>query len=69
MGEKFRISLEAARVNAGLTQKDVCKALKVSTTTMCLWERGDRVPPADKARALCDLYRLPMDCINFCRKG
>lgn len=69
MGEKIRISLEAARVNAGLTQKDVCKTLNVSATTIWLWERGDRVPTADKARALCDLYKMPMDCINFCRKG
>ena len=42
--EKFQISLAAARVNAGLTQKDVAKALKVGKQTIVSWEKGNSEP-------------------------
>jgi DNA-binding XRE family transcriptional regulator len=32
--EQFKITLAAARVNAGMTQDDVTKALNVSKTTI-----------------------------------
>lgn len=69
MTQTIRMTLEAARVNAGLTQKQVCEALKVSMTTIGLWERGDRMPPVDKAIKLSELYKVPLECINFCRKS
>lgn len=38
-----KISLEAARVNAGLTQKELAEKLGVSNTTIVNWEkRKDR---------------------------
>lgn len=37
---EFQISLAAARVNAGLTQEDVAKALKVGKQTIVSWEKG-----------------------------
>lgn len=69
MTQTIRMTLEAARVNAGLTQKDVCKALDISLTTIWMWERGDRVPPVDKAIKLAELYGVPMEFINFSRKS
>ena len=68
MTQKVRMTLEAARVNAGLTQKQVCDAIDISLTTIGLWEHGDRLPTVDKAIALSDLYGVPLDCINFTRK-
>ena len=68
MTQKVRMTLEAARVNAGLTQKQVCDAIDISLTTIGLWERGDRMPTVDKAIALSELYGVPLDCINFTRK-
>lgn len=35
-----QISLEAARVNANLTQAEVAKKLGVSRNTVIAWERG-----------------------------
>jgi transcriptional regulator with XRE-family HTH domain len=62
------MTLEAARVNAGLTQKQVCDAIDISLTTIGLWEHGDRMPTVDKAIKLAELYCVPLDCINFARK-
>ena len=68
MTQKVRLTLEAARVNAGLTRKQVCDAIGISLTTIGMWEHGDRTPTVDKAIALSELYGVPLDCINFARK-
>lgn len=52
----FKISLEAARINAKLTQKEAAEKLGVSEQTMVYWERGDRQPNVKMAEKLCDLY-------------
>ena len=69
MTQTIRMSLEAARVNAGMTQAEVCEAIKISHTTIWLWESGKRVPPVDKAIALAELYHIPLEAINFCKKS
>ena len=61
----FRISLEAARVNAHLTQKAAAKHLGVSNNTIVSWEKGKTFPSAEKIDALCKLYGAPYDIINF----
>ena len=68
MTQKVRMTLEAARVNAGLTQKQVCDAIDISLTTIGMGEHGDRLPTVDKAIALAELYGVPLDSINFARK-
>ena len=68
MGEKLRITLEAARVNAGMLQKEVCERIGVSLSTLVSWENGRTMPSADKAQALAELYGVHLDDINFCRK-
>ena len=61
--EKFQISLAAARVNAGLTQDDVAKALKVGKQTIVNWEKGKSEPRMSQSRELSDLYKIPLDYI------
>jgi transcriptional regulator with XRE-family HTH domain len=61
----FKISLEAARTNAGLTQKEVAKALGKSNKTVCSWEKGKSFPNAMEIDALCKLYGVSYDNINF----
>ena len=68
MSERIRISLEAARVNAKMTQPQAAQAIGVSVTTILKWEKGATMPPVDKAIALAKLYSIPMDSINFCSK-
>jgi len=61
--EVLQISLAAARVNAGKTQEDVAKALKVSKNTVVAWEKGTTEPKTSQARELSALYGIPLDNI------
>ena len=65
----FKITLEAARVNAGFSQKEAAKKLEISNKTLCSWECGKSYPNADKISEICSLYEIPYDCINFLPKS
>lgn len=58
-----RISLEAARVNAGLTQEKMAKILGVSKFTIINWEKGNSAPDARQLRKISELSGIPMDFI------
>ena len=60
---KYKISLKAARINAGMRQSDVARALNVSTESIANWERGKRSPKTTTLVRLCQLYKIPMDHI------
>lgn len=64
----LKITLEAARVNAGLSQKEAAKELKISNTTLGKWENGETFPTADKINDICELYGIHYDHINFLPK-
>lgn len=61
----MKISIKAARVNVGLTQKEAADRLGVSNKTVGNWEKGVTFPPADKIPAICELYGVPYDLLNF----
>ena len=60
-----RFTLKAARVNAGLKQKEVAKKLKVSNKTLSNWENGKAIPKADKIIMICNLYDMEYNDIIF----
>ena len=60
---RFQISLAAARVNAGLTQEEAAKALKVGKQTIVSWEKGKSEPKMSQSRQLSELYKIPLDYI------
>lgn len=60
-----RISLRAARVNAGYLQKEAADRLGVSNKTLGNWENGVTFPPVDKIPTLCELYGVSYDSLNF----
>lgn len=60
-----KISLRAARINAGYSQKDAADKLGVSNKTLGNWENGVTFPSADKIQVLCELYGLSYDNLNF----
>jgi len=61
----LKITLAAARVNAGLTQKAAAKALGVSNTTLCSWESGTSFPKANQIETICELYGVAYGNIKF----
>lgn len=61
----MKITLKAARTNAGLTQADAAKKLNVNKKTLSNWENGISVPKADKIDAICSLYSVSYDSIIF----
>ena len=67
--EKLKISLAAARVNAGMTQDDVALVLKVSNKTVGNWEKGVVVPSAATVYTLANLYNIPADNIFLPQKS
>lgn len=60
----MEISLKAARVNAGLTQKQVMDATGYARSTLISWEKGKTSPRIKDLDRLCKLYGIPMDCIK-----
>ena len=64
----IQITLEAARVNAGYSQKEAAKKLGVSNTTLLHWEKGVSMPKANQIVAICNLYRVPYDMLIFLPK-
>ena len=55
-----RISLEAVRVNAKMTQKEWAEKLGVSNTTVVNWEKGNTEPSLSQLREMSRLSGVPM---------
>lgn len=59
----MKVSLQAARVNAKLTQSDVAKRLRKNKQTIVNWENGKTEIDKANFEALCHLYNCKMDDI------
>lgn len=64
----LRITLKAARVNAGLAQKEAAKKLKISNKTLASWENGASCPKANQVEQLCELYGVSYNEVIFFAK-
>ena len=62
--DNYRISLAAARVNAGMTQEEVAKSVGVSNKTVVNWEKGAVRPNFATLNYLAELYKIPIDIIK-----
>ncbi|WP_159649135.1 helix-turn-helix domain-containing protein [Erysipelothrix aquatica] len=62
--EDFRISYAAARVNAGLTQKEASIQLKISEFTLINYETGKTIPRWDKHDLMAELYKIPKNMLR-----
>ena len=61
----MKITLKAARVNAGLTQDDVARILKKSKNTIVSYEKGRSSPSVETGKALAALYNTSVDDLIF----
>lgn len=60
-----KITLKAARVNAGLSQAEAAKKIGVASSTLRNWEAGKTFPNQPKIEKLCEVYGIPFDVIFF----
>lgn len=60
-----RISLKAARVNAGFSQQEAAKMLGISKATLQNYEAGSTVPDILMSRKIEEVYHFPADYIFF----
>ncbi len=65
MTGKIQITQKAARVNAGMTQKEVASQLGISNQTVIKWEKTPGVIPGERMAQLASIYGLPVDSIIF----
>lgn len=71
MKQTLRISLKAARVNAGMTQEEAASALNklsglsVSRERIIKFEKNPKDIPAIFGKMLSEVYKIPQDCIFF----
>lgn len=61
----FQITLRAARVNVGLSQRRAAALLGVDPSTLSKWEKGTSMPKADQINAMCNLYGVTYDMLIF----
>ena len=66
--EDFKITMAAARVNAGKSQAEVAEALHVGKQTVVSWERGRTSPTMEKALEFCTFCKIPIDRVSFLRE-
>lgn len=60
-----QITPAAARVNAGLNQKEAANELQISLSTLQNYESGASVPSWDMVKKMEKLYGFPSDFIFF----
>ena len=63
--DDFRITLKAARVNAGLKLLDAAKRLGIGKDTLIRWEREPGIVQAKYQKIISDTYKIPIDRIFF----
>ena len=56
-----KMTMRAARVNAGLSQKAAAAEFGVSNKTLSKWENGQSYPKADQLQRMCIRYGVHYD--------
>lgn len=67
--ENLKITLEAARINAGFTQKQAAEALDLKASTLAGWEKDSTKLSYLEAHRLAHLYGVNPDILFFGNKN
>lgn len=65
----IKITLSAARINAGYNQREAADLIGVSRATVQSWEQYKTSPSVEQAEQLSSIYNLPLENIIFSRKN
>lgn len=63
--KEIKITLEAARRNAGMSQKDAAEALGVNAKTLSRWERSQSFPDVQNIKKIENLYGIEYNHLIF----
>lgn len=61
----MEITLKAARVNAGLTQRELAKLMNRDVTTIWNWENNKTKIPVKDFKLVCEILKVPENNIFF----
>lgn len=61
--DKLTMTIKAARVNAGLTQKEAAEKLGISYQTLSRYENNPGQMPVKMVLDMCDLYHTNVDSL------
>ena len=61
----YKISLAAARVNAGMTQNDIAKKMHISKNTVINWVKGKVELKPAQFKMYCEIVKAPEDAISL----
>ena len=61
----YKISLAAARVNAGMTQNDIAKKMHISKNTVINWEKWKVELKPAQFKMYCEIVKAPEDAISL----
>lgn len=57
----FKSVLRSLRLSRGLTQEDLARSLRISRSTIGMYERGDRQPDYETLEAIADFFNVDID--------
>lgn len=60
-----KITLKAARVNCGLSQKEAAKKLGIAESTLYKWESGKNKPNTKYLDRIQKVFKTPIEYIIF----
>ena len=66
--ENVAISIKAARVNAGLTQKEVADGVGKTKNTIASYESYTTVPDIQTAQAMAEMFGMSIDDIIWTKE-
>lgn len=69
MSSEMKVTIEACRVNAGLTQAQLAEELGVSPGTVANWEHGKSEPSLSHLRKISEVSTIPIGSIILSRSS
>lgn len=69
MAEEIKLSLAAARVNAGLTQDEVASMLGKTKQTIIKYENGTVDPRFSTVKEMSNIYGIPIQYLFIPKKS
>lgn len=61
MGDKFNENLKKARIQKGITQKELAEKIGVAKSTYSLYESGNREPNVQNIKKIADILDVSAD--------